>query len=357
MQKKPHPSIPCIALMLFLLIPQAVGAATLKPGSAIDYKELAFYPKRWEAADISTQLIPWEGEQLVFLTTTSDLDNSVMAQFVDRLNAGWELYTELTGRRPRMGRQWNGKAPIAAIPMGKLTCGYGCGYIGATGIEVSAFYKSDYPLALKDQDTFHHYYFYEMGRNFYTFGDRHSLFITGFAVFMRYVCMDNLNCTDPDAKTRTTIEGCEAVYAESDIPFLAAFTNLSSGEKGQRLKNKAGRPIIPSDQPVMYACAMLKLYRDYGGNDWLKRFFRHLAKCPTVKAKNGQQALTQCLSWLVCASAAASKDLTPVFVDRWRMPLPAKAHKILSRVSWTDQSIDVVGIIASLKNSIAPDAP
>jgi len=337
------------------LLPPAADAVTLKPGSAIDYRKLAFYPKRWEAAGVSTQLIPWEGDQLVFLTTTSDLDNNVMAQFVDRLNAGWKLYTELTGRRPKMGRQWNGKAPIAAIPMGKLTCGYGCGYIGFTGIEVSAFYKSDYPLALKDQDAFRHYYFYEMGRNFYTFGDRHSLFITGFAVFMRYVCMDTLNCADPDAKTRATVENCEAVYAESDLPFLAVFTNLSSREKGQRLTNQAGKPIVPSDQPVMYACAMLKLHKDCGGNDWLKRFFRHLAKCPPVKAENEQQALAQCLNWLVCASAAAGRDLTPIFVDRWRMPLPAKTRQILSELNWTHRTLDVAHIIDSLKNATAPN--
>ena len=45
-----------------------------------------------------------------------------------------------------------------------------------------------------------HYVFYEMGRNYYTFGDRHSCFITGFAVFMRYVCMDALKCEDTDAQ-------------------------------------------------------------------------------------------------------------------------------------------------------------
>jgi hypothetical protein len=34
--------------------------------------------------------------------------------------------------------------------------------------------------------------------NFYTFGDRHSCFTTGFAVFMRYVCMDTLGCHDDE---------------------------------------------------------------------------------------------------------------------------------------------------------------
>jgi hypothetical protein len=46
-----------------------------------------------------------------------------------------------------------------------------------------------------------------MGRNFYTFGDRHSCFTTGFAVFMRCVCMDTLGCHDDDRRTREVIIG------------------------------------------------------------------------------------------------------------------------------------------------------
>ena len=52
-----------------------------------------------------------------------------------------------------------------------------------------------------------HYAFYEMGRNFYTFGDRHSCFLTGYAVFMRYVCMGTLECADPDRETRRAMDG------------------------------------------------------------------------------------------------------------------------------------------------------
>jgi hypothetical protein len=68
-----------------------------------------------------------------------------------------------------------------------------------------------------------HYVFYEMGRNFYTFGDRHSCFITGFAVFMRYVCMDALKCEDTDARTRQVIEGIEPLLSASGLSFLDLF--------------------------------------------------------------------------------------------------------------------------------------
>jgi hypothetical protein len=63
-----------------------------------------------------------------------------------------------------------------------------------------------YPALQRDPLAIPHYVFYEMGRNFYTFGDRHSCFVTGFAVFMRYVCMDTLKFHDEDRRTRQTIE-------------------------------------------------------------------------------------------------------------------------------------------------------
>jgi hypothetical protein len=70
-----------------------------------------------------------------------------------------------------------------------------------------------------------------------------------------------------------------------------AFTN--SG----RLTEKPNRlATSPSDQPVMYASAMLSLWKEHG-NDWLKGFFRQLATCEEKnwQARNGAQ--TQCLSW------------------------------------------------------------
>jgi hypothetical protein len=339
-----------VIVIISLLGPILAQGQVIEPGKEIEYRELAFYPKRWEQAKISTKLVPWEGKNIVFLTTERNLSKEAMTSFVQRLDAGWQLYADLIGRTPRVFRQWNGRPTIAAVPKGSLTCGYGCGYIGATGIEVSGFYQTDYPLAVADPNAFSHYYFYEMGRNFYTLGDRHSLFITGYAVFMRYVCMDALHCKDPDTPTRATIERCEAIYAASDIPFLAAFTNLSEGEKRHRLKNKKGKPIIPSDQPVIYATAMLKLREDHGGDAWVKRFFRYLSQCPKVKPKNESDAISQSLNWLVAASAAARKDLTCVFVDRWRMPLDKSTRESLGKVDWKDAKLDVASIIGTLQH-------
>jgi hypothetical protein len=325
------------------------SAPAVQPGDPVDHNQIVIYPDRWKELDPQPQLYPWTGEELVFLTTDPNLNADVMGGLVGRLNDGWRLYAELTGRRPSPFKRLNGKPTITAVPEGRLTCGYGCGYIGTTGIEVAGFYNHDYPLLKSDPNAMPHYYFYEMGRNFYTFGDRHSAFITGYAVFMRYVCMDVLGCADPDAGTRRTIETAEKLFAESDMDFLKGFTAVAGlGEKAPRLKDKDGKWISPSDQPVLYASAMLKLRRECGGEPWLKRFYRHLATCPEIKPDTEATALRQSLSWLVCASLAAKKDLSSVFADRWRMPLPPETRHALSAVDWRAADLSASRILKGL---------
>ncbi|MFK7821611.1 MAG: family 20 glycosylhydrolase [Planctomycetaceae bacterium] len=325
----------------------------LQPKPA-NYQRLAFYPKRWRKANIDFEMLAWEGRNVVLLTKKGGYDAKVLTAFVKRLDDAWQVYSELIGSQPRRFKQINGKPTICAIPRNDLSCGYGCGFVGATGIEASAFYSIDLPEFQKRPDGFQHYYFYEMGRNFFVFGDRHSLFTTGYAVFMRYVCMDQLNCFDRDARTRKTIEGCEEIYAESDIRFFDAFTNLGSGEKSNRLKNAKGRVISPSDQPVMYATAMLKLRRDYGGDAWVKKFFHKMRESKSQRATDTESAKTQVYNWLVCASHAAGRDLTPVFADRWRMPFTKDQRRLMQSVDFTAENASVVKLVNALLSGGLP---
>jgi hypothetical protein len=342
-------------LLIPLLVSTGLRAAdsltppVLQPGAAVDYSKLAFNPERWEQRGLSTQLVPWFGKQTVFLTTRSNLDYAVMGRFVGRLDAGWQLYADLTGRSPRLFKQLDAKATIAAVPDVNLTCGVGCGLIGATGVEIAAFYDRSYPLMVVHTNAFPQLCFYEIGRNFYTFGERHSLFITGFAVFMRYVCMDTLGCEDPDPRTRETIEQAEELYAKSDMGFLKAFTTLDGlGEKAPRIKGADGKWLHPSDQNVMYASAMLKLRRDCGGNAWVKRFFAELTQCPGIKPDSPDAALRQSTSWLVAASCAARRDLSPLFADRWRLPMSPETRHALAAIAWSNPDTEASRVLKQL---------
>ncbi|MDM4015176.1 family 20 glycosylhydrolase [Roseiconus lacunae] len=313
----------------------------------VNFRKLAFYPDRWTASKVDFEMLAWEGQRVVLVTRKGDYDASELARFVERLDRAWEVYSDLIGTEPRQFKTFNGKPTICALPKPNLSCGLGCGYVGASGIEVAAFYSVDLPNFQKHPDCFQHYYFYEMGRNYFVFGDRHSLFTTGFAVFMRYVCMDELGCDDLDVRTRETIEACEEVYAKSNVGFYDAFTNLGAGEKSNRLKDSQGNTIHPSDQPVMYATAMLKLRRDFG-DQWVTKFFHLMRKCDPAKATNIATSKTQVFNWLVCASAAAEKDLTFVFADRWRLPMSQRQRQLMKQVDWSTAENDLPAIVSKL---------
>lgn len=331
----------------------------VSPSEAIDFASLAFYPDRWRKQGHELKMTPWHGQELVFLTTGDDYDHQVMGGLLAKLDEGWRHYGKLTGAQPRLYKNVEGKPTMAAVPDFSLTCGYGCGMVGSTGIELGAFYRSDYRDISKNPNAIPDYYYYEMGRNYYTFGDRHSLFITGFAVFMRYVCVDELGLQTNES-LRQTIEDAEGVYADSDLPFLKAFTTVDGlSEKQNRLKNAEGGTISPTDQPVIYASAMLRLRRDYGGDDWVQRFFTHLQKCPRVKiSKAGDQAkqdaLRQSFNWLVAASCAAGEDLSPVFADQWRMPLSDEQRRILADTVWGSDELDAGALAKQLDTAVVP---
>jgi hypothetical protein len=356
--KRMQAFIPClVAVSSAIFVAGAEQSANavepLEPGSVVQYGDLAFYPDRWREAAVDTRLVPWSGEHVVFLTTRAEFDGQIMRRLLDRLDGAWALYGQLTGRKPRRLKHLDGKPTIAAVPSGRLTCGYGCGFVGWTGIEVAGFYDADYALLDSKPKAMPHYYFYEIGRNYYTFGHRHSLFTTGYAVFMRYVCMDTLACEDPDLATREVIESAEALFAQSDMSFLRGFTTLDGlGEKDHRLQDAQGRALIPSDQPVLYASAMLKLWRDHGGNAWLGRFFRHLAACDEIEPNDSDAALKQSLNWLVAASLAAEQDLSAVFCDRWRLPLDPEARRTLAAVDWKSPDTNAAAIVNSIRRDV-----
>jgi hypothetical protein len=321
----------------------------LTPGKPIDYTRLAMQPRSWKSRGLSLELTPWTGKKVVFLTTNAKFDHRLMGIWVSQLDAGWQLYSDLTGRLPESFHQIDGKATIAAVPTADVTCGAGCGYIGVTGIELAMFYDTNYPALKTHPKAMPHYVFYEMGRNFYTFGDRHSCFITGFAVFMRYVCMDALKCEDIEPQTRETIEGVERRFKASGLSFLDLFTNTTwKDEKAGRIKDAQGNTIDPSDQPVCYASAMLRLRRENGGDAWLMRFFQHLAKCPNANPNTEQGGLKQGMSWMICASLAAQKDLSPVFADAWHFPMTAEQRSVLAKIDWKQPGLTVVSITDSL---------
>jgi hypothetical protein len=328
---------------------------SIKPGATVDYAELAFESARWKERDLETKMESWMGNEVAFLALPSNLDPAVMVHYVNALDRGWELYREITGKSPQPNKLFKKKPVIAAIPSPELTCGVGCGQIGSTGIELAKFYDVDYPALVRDPLAIPHYTFYEMGRNYYTFDDRHSLFFTGFAVLMRYICMDTLGYKDEDTQTRMAIEEAEKHFKDSEFNFLDIFTTLGPAQlTGNRIKDDTGSLLNPSDIPCVYASAMLRLHRENGGNQWLSRFFRELENTPQVKVDSPDAALLQCWNWFLSASVAARKDLSPVFADEWKFPLSQTAREELQKINWEEKSLSAEKLARKIKRPFKP---
>jgi hypothetical protein len=93
----------CMSLFLsvgFVCPSPCAAEPGVQPGEPVECNEIVIDPNHWKATNTSTKLYPWQGREVVFLTTRSDLDREVMARFLSRLDDGWRLYADLTGRRP-----------------------------------------------------------------------------------------------------------------------------------------------------------------------------------------------------------------------------------------------------------------
>jgi hypothetical protein len=129
---------------------------------------------------------------------------------------------------------------------------------------------------------------------------------------------------------------------------VARSVSQRSPSRKCRIKDALGNTITPSDQPVCYASAMLRLRRENGGDAWVKRFFRYLATCPEADPATAAGGLSQGSYWLICASLAAQKDLSRVFADEWHFPMTADQRSVMARTNWKQPGLTVAMVANAL---------
>ncbi len=136
-------------------------------------------------------LAAWRGSNVAVLTQDASLDPVAMGELVGAIDQGYSVYQTITGREPN---PWgpttlDGLSTIAQVDS---TCGAGCGYLGFTGIEIlSSFFEDVYDATANDGQ-YDQLPFYELGRNFWFYGDQLGTvdpFVTGFAIANRFVSM------------------------------------------------------------------------------------------------------------------------------------------------------------------------
>lgn len=197
------------------------------------------------------------------------------------------------------------------------TCGIGCGRVGLPGIEIQTdkFRKIYYEYGRSKK--FDSIIFYELGRNFW-FYDRQlacseigisNAMRTGFAVFMRNICVDKLSI---NADSINQIDYSTYLYDLKNIFYqYSADTSLNIS----KVLIDGMLPDVSEDFEVtgsnFWASLLFFLYEQKGfGDGWLNSIWREISERPI--AENETDILNNFYS--ACTSAT-ERDINELFGD------------------------------------------
>jgi hypothetical protein len=286
-------------------------------------------PLRPEAVDYTTfdgkkvKVFAWRGKRVAFLTKLDGLDPKLMGGLCDTFDRIYDFYREATGREPQKLKELNGLLTVAEVDQ---TCGAACGYLGATGIELTPGCFTDLYSGWQTGGTIDQAPPYEFGRNFWFYSPQLAYqkpvsdrsVVTGYAVFMRMAALDAA-----EAKLGPFRDKSGAEFRR----IMESLVDLYEADKSLTWENTLKVDAAP-ENPLglngtdLFASFCLRLARDHGGRDFVKRLWQAAGKLPA--AASTQDAVD---NFVLAASRAAGKDLGPLFADRWRWPVSATARK------------------------------
>lgn len=259
-------------------------------------------------------LFAWKGEKMVILSRNGNLDPSIMRRWLSTMDIAYQFYVNCTGRIPNIATAIDERSPIADVPN---TCGAGCGYISAMGIEIlNSYFDWNYSSILL-RNEYDQTPFYELGRNFWFYNDQLRMvpfdIATGYAVFMRFKAMEAAgvkgapfnNWTFDEFKSR--VEGLIDIYLTDSTITWQNTLGINQG--------------IPQSQlgaTDLFASFLFRLSRDYGGEEFVNRLWKQVGSWPA--ATSATDALN--IFALACSRANGNNILSQ-FYD-WGWPITAE---------------------------------
>jgi hypothetical protein len=268
-------------------------------------------------------LFPWRGQRMAFLTKSDAHDPAIMAALCAVFDKVHDYYHEATGRLPAKARELDGLVTVAEVDQ---TCGAACGYLGATGIELTpGVFMELYAGWQKDQ-SIDQALPYEFGRNFWFYSPQLAYqkpvsdrsVVTGYAVFMRLMALDAAKAKLGPFRDRS---GAEFRGIMESLVDLHEADAKSTWETTLKVDAAPENP-LGLNGTDLFASFCLRLARDHGGLAFVKRLWKAVGARPA--AASTQDAID---NFVIAASAAAAKDLAPLFTGRWRWPLSPGAVK------------------------------
>lgn len=310
---------------LCLLQPLAGGlvraqqAAVLKPDT-VEYT--AFDGKK-------SALEAWRGQKVAILTKPGTVDRRIMTDLCGIFDKIHDFYREATGRDPKRAKHLDGLLTMAVVDQ---TCGAACGYLGATGIELTPGCFADLYEGYEKSGTIDQAPPYEFGRNFWFYtpqlayhkpvSDRSV--VTGYAVFMRMVALEAIGAKLGPFRDKTGVEFRQIM--ESLVDLYEADPSLT-WENTLKIDAAPKNP-LGLNGTDLFASFCLRLAKEHGGREFVKRLWPAVEKLPP--AASTQDAVDH---FVIAASQAAGRDLGSHFANRWRWPVtPAGREKAAKAV-------------------------
>lgn len=302
------------------------GIYTLKlictnPGGSSSSTSLVYvspYPFTYTSFDgTSYNLNVWEGKKVAVLSRNLNLNKTAMFNWAKTMDTVYGYYKLCTGIEPGIAKIVNNHTTVADVT---TTCGAGCGYLGATGIELQNTYFDNMYNGINNNNQYDQANFYEFGRNFWFYGNQlayktNDPITTGYAVLMRFMSLDAsgvaggpFNGTMPYAQFKTAVTNLVDQYLANTSLNWANTLGANAGVPGQF-----------GGATDLFASFVMRLKRDYGGETFIQNVWKKAGLRPN--AITTQDAVD---NFFLASCAAANKNLTTVF-QTWRWPLSATA--------------------------------
>ena len=251
-------------------------------------------------------LYPWWGEHMVILSyNNTDFEPTVMKRWVDTIDFVFEFYYKCTRRMPGIADVTfiDGRISLAATDGLPAAAVAGVGYTGIW-MNTDYFYGAYNSYRVGGEENLSPY---EMGRNFWFFGDKIATDhegepeCTGYSIFTRMICNELLGVNP------------------GNDPIIGLFDEyMASGKTWENtIGNNEG---ISANACDLFASFLYELQSRYGGADWVIKFWNRVSECPSTADK-----YVAVDNIIVAASQAAGKDLCSVF-EEWRWPVSNSAR-------------------------------
>jgi hexosaminidase len=266
---------------------------------------------------------PWVGRNIAYMTdpkNTFQPTASNMSSVLNTLDRAYDFYQKATGYTPYLASQHRNRLRITHTAN---TCGAACGYVGATGIEITPYF-SNILLTNGAPNTSNHAYnevlFYELGRNFYGFEPKIQTnpavvinIAEAFAVLMRKWSMEQSGAAPSEEEIRW-----QRMAQEQALRYAQESYTESHWEKTM----KQG-----GDRAVAVYVGMWSLMGDAFGTSFKNRFWKEVTMRPDVVNNNpNKPAYIYALdNMYIAACKASERNLKRVFVDMFKWPVSADA--------------------------------